>query len=135
MMLAGSKKTGNILWDTLRSPDVSLMPTGAFLSTPMKLGTKLLLAGSAVAAVGAASYMGGQKQALSSSQKAIAAAPTNYNFYQTPGGGAMTINQPSGGVASTDQKTNQTATQLETGGIMSILMIAAVVMVLMMFRK
>lgn len=123
--LAGSKKTGNILWDILRSPDTSLMPGGAILAAPMKIGTKLLIAGSAVGATAAYSYF--QKNGIGQSQQA---ATGGYTITAQPGS-TVNIEKPTTG--SIDQK--QEATQIDTSGLMSILMIGAVVMVLMMFKK
>jgi len=129
MQLAASKKTGNWLWDVLRSPDVSLMPTGAILGAPMKVGTKVLIAGSAVAATAAYSYF--QKNGIGQTQKQDATTG-GYVITAQPGS-TVNIDKPTTGAI--DQKQEATATQLETGGIMSILMVAAVIVVLMMFKK
>jgi hypothetical protein len=122
--LAGSKKTGNWLVDMLRSPDVSLMPGGAVLA-PMKIGTKLLIAGSAVGAAAAYSYF--QKNGIGQTQQA---ATGGYTITAQPGS-TVNIEKPTTG--SIEQK--QAATQIDTSSIMSILMIGAVVMILMMFKK
>jgi hypothetical protein len=129
MQLAASKKTGNWLWDTLRSPDVSLMPSGAILAAPLKIGTKVLIAGSAVAATAAYSYF--QKNGIGQDQKQK--ATTGDFIINAEPGSTVRIDKPTTG--SIDQSQAATATQLETGGIMSILMIAAVIVVLMMFKK
>jgi hypothetical protein len=130
-MLAG-KRGGNWFIDILRSPDM-MFPAGAVLATPLKLGTKVLIAGSAVAATAAYSYF--QKNGIGQTveQKATAAAPTNYNFYQTPQGGPMNISGLSGGTAKTEQKSDQTASQTDLSG----LLIAAVIAIgaFMVLRK
>lgn len=131
MMLAG-KKTGNWFVDLLRGPDM-IMPGGAILAAPMKIGTKVLIAGSAVAATAAYSYF--QKNGIGQKveQKATAAAPTAYNFYQTKGGGPMNVSGLSGGTATTEQKSDQTASQTDLSG----LLIAAVIAIgaFMVLRK
>lgn len=125
------KKTGNWFIDLFRSPDM-IMPGGAILA-PMKIGTKVLIAGSAVAATAAYSYFQKNGIGQSSSQKATAAAPTAYNFYQTKGGGPMNISGLSGGTASTEQKADQSASQTDLSG----LLIAAVIAIgaFMVLRK
>jgi len=125
MQLAGTKKTGNWLWDTLRSPEM-IMPGGAIFA-PMKIGTKVALAATAIGATAAFSYF--QKNGIGQTQKQ-AAATGGYTITAQPGS-TVNIEKPTTGAI----EQAQTAQAVDTGGIMSILMVAAVVVVLMMFKK
>jgi hypothetical protein len=109
----------NPIWGS--NPDIiSPGGVGAVLGTPVKMA--LVLGGGIVAStllLGAKQYLS-QKQV----QQAVATAPTEYKFYQVPGGGSQVVNNPSGGTATTSQKENQTATQSQPD-YMQMLLIGA----------
>ena len=89
-----------------------------------------ITAGKIAVAAGAATVAGlilwGSKQYLEQKQQqtGIATAPTDYFFYQTPGGGPINVYNPAGGTATTTQEQKQEATQ-STPDYMQIILIGA----------
>jgi len=122
MQLATSKKTGNVLWDFFRDPMTTLMPGGAILATPLKLGTKLVIAGGAVAATAAYSYF--QKNGIGQTQEQKQAATTGGYTITAEPGSTVNIEKPTTGAIDQSQAATQTATQIDMSWLLIIGIIA-----------
>ena len=84
-------------------------------------------------AVGAYLLTGQQHQDISQQATPTASGTTGYSFYQTPQGGPqnITLTNPKGATA----EATQSATQLDTGGAMNVILIAVVAGVAFMLMR
>jgi len=130
MAILATRKTGNWFLDALRSPD-NIFGMGAATSG-IKMSTKLIVAGAGVGAVGIASFLGGQKLSQDAALKQTAKTG-DYNITAQPGS-TVNLNQPATGAISQKETSTQNATQIDAGGISTILLIVAAIAALSILK-
>ena len=137
MAMLATRKTGNPIIDWMRSPQqimgmVTPYPSWAYPAAGMKLGTKLLIAGAGVGAVGVASYLGGSKIAQDAALKQT--AKTGDYFITAQPGSTVNLTNPTTGAIQQKETSTQSATQIDTGGITTILLVVAAVAALSILK-
>lgn len=139
MAILATRKTGNWLLDSLRSPENILgtgivgYPSWAYpAKSGIKMSTKIIAAGAGVAAVGVASFLGGQKISQDAALKQTAKTGDYYITAQP--GSSVNLTNPTTGSIQQKETSTQAATQLDTGGITTILLVVAAIAALSIFK-
>jgi uncharacterized membrane protein YebE (DUF533 family) len=125
-----SKKTGWLSPPSKQIQTLAVMPgVGA-----VGMGGKVAIAGALIGGSALAGILFRNTQSQQQEQKATTSAEgVDINAYQVPGGGPITVYQPKGGTATTEQQ--QTSTQVDTGGAMNVIMLAVVAGVAFLLLK
>jgi len=124
MAMLMQRDWGNPILNALADPGQILGMTGGGVNpfvvagvipkTGITLGTKLAVGAGLGAGAGLLYLAGKGGIGQTSSQVANPSVPTNYNFYQVPGGGTQNITNPKGGTATTTQTSDQKATSISS---------------------